>query len=201
TYQVLVASYDSGLNGTGTYLLTMAHTPGPITITAGDEGGPLTNGATHTGAIFQGDLDVWTFSATAGDRIDVHIGELTDSNGVFQPWIRIWAPNGASLGSDYNAAAAVVEVVANATGNYLVLVGSYNTGYTGTGTYQITLTKTPGPITISSGDQGGPLTNGSTHTGEITRGDLDAWTFTATAGDRIDVHIGKLTDNGGFQPW
>ena len=79
TYLVLVASFDSGFDGTGTYRLTMTHTPGPITVSPGDEGGPLTNGATHTGEIVKGDLDVWTFTANAGDRIGMHIGEITDS--------------------------------------------------------------------------------------------------------------------------
>ena len=35
---------------------------------------------------------------------------------------------------------------------------------------------------------GGPLTNGGSHSGEILPGGLDAWTFTATAGERIAVH-------------
>ena len=46
-----IASADVGHDGTGTYRLTMAHTPGPITVSPGDEGGPLTNGAMHTGEI------------------------------------------------------------------------------------------------------------------------------------------------------
>ncbi len=46
--------------------------------------------------------------------------------------------------------------------------------------------------------EGGPLTNGGMHTGEIVKGDLDVWTFTATAGDRIAVHIGEITDNERF---
>src|SRR5262249_40118664 len=108
TYQVLVASYDSLLDGTGTYRLTMMHTPGPITISAGDEGGPVANGATHTGAIFVGDLDVWTFTANAGERIAVHIGEITDT-ADFRPWIRLWAPNGAILGDTAGVDAAAIN--------------------------------------------------------------------------------------------
>src|SRR4029077_5291865 len=88
TYVVWVASADSGLNGIGTYRLTMARSPGPITVAAGDEGGPLTNGVLHAGEIVQGDLDVWTFTATAGDRIAVDVGEGTQTDGDFQPWVR-----------------------------------------------------------------------------------------------------------------
>ena len=201
TYLVLVASFDSGFDGTGTYRLTMTKTPGPITVSAGDRGRPLTNGAMHTGEILQGDLDVWTFTATAGDRIAVHIGEITD-NDDFRPWIRLWAPNGAILGSQSGTDAAVIDgIVAPVTGTYLVLVGSFDSGFDGTGTYRLTMTHTPGPITVSAGDQGGPLTNGAMHTGEIVQGDLDVWTFTATAGDRIAVHIGEITDTDDFRPW
>jgi hypothetical protein len=173
TYLVLVASNDGGHLGTGTYRLTMTHTPGPITVSDGDEGGPLTNGAMHTGSIPTGDLDVWTFTATAGDRIGAEVGEITDTNAQLTPWIRIWAPGGASLGNTWGNSAASLEVVAPATGTYLVLVASNDGGHLGTGTYRLTMTHTPGPITVSDGDEGGPLTNGAMHTGTISTGDLD----------------------------
>src|SRR2546423_13925910 len=54
---------------TGGYLLTLAKGPGAFTTSAGDEGGALTNGATHAGAIYLGDLDQWSFTATQGDYI------------------------------------------------------------------------------------------------------------------------------------
>ena len=201
TYLVLVASFDRGVDGTGTYRLTMTHTPGPITVSAGDQGGPLTNGAMHTGEILQGDLDVWTFTATAGDRIAVHIGEIAETDD-FRPWIRLWAPNGATLGSAFGTDAAEIgDVIAPVTGTYLVLVASFDSGVDGTGTYRLTMTHTPGPITVSAGDQGGPLTNGAMQTGEILQGDVDVWTFTATAGDRIAVHIGEIAETDDFRPW
>lgn len=201
TYKILVASFDSGLDGTGTYRLTMARSSGPVYVAAGDEGGPLDNGGVHTGAIVQGDVDVWTFTATAGDRIDVHIGEVTDNND-FRPWIRVWAPNGASLGSTSGVEAAALDgIVAPATGTYFVLVASFDSGLDGTGTYRLKMVKTPPPITVSPGDQGGPLTNGGVHTGEIVRGDVDVWTFSAAVGERIAVGIGETRDDNDFRPW
>src|SRR5262249_54844717 len=156
-----------------------------------DEGGPLTNGAMHTGTIDKGDLDVWTFDANAGDRIAVNIGEITDTSGYFAPWIRVWAPNGVSIGSSSGASATQLnDMVAPVAGTYLVLVASFDDWYGGSGTYGLTMTHTPGPITVSSGDQGGPLDNGGMQTGEIIKGDLDVWTFTANQGDRIGVQIG-----------
>jgi hypothetical protein len=201
TYLVLVASLDPGFDGTGTYRLTMTHTPGPIKVSAGDQGGPLKNGALHSGEILKGDVDVWRFKATAGQRIALHIGEIVD-NDDFRPWIRLWAPNGASLGDTSGTGAAVIDdVVAPTTGTYLVLVASLDPGFDGTGTYRLTMTHTPGPITVSPGDQGGPLTNGAEHAGEIPKGDVDVWTITATAGSDIVVNVRETSDADDFRPW
>ena len=49
---------DSGLDGTRHVSADDDAHAGPITVSPGDEGGPLTNAATHTGAITQGDVDV-----------------------------------------------------------------------------------------------------------------------------------------------
>jgi hypothetical protein len=201
TYRVRVGSFDSGLDGTGSYRLTMTHTPGPITVSPGDQGGPLTNGAIHTGEILQGDVDVWTFTANAGERIAVHTGEITDTDD-FRPWIRLWSPTGATLGSTSGLSAAAIDnVVAPVTGTYLVLVATFDSGVDGEGTYRLTMTHTPGPITVSPGDQGGPLTLDATHTGEIVTGDLDVWTLMVTAGHRITVNINETSETNDFRPW
>jgi hypothetical protein len=103
--------------------------------------GWITLGAALAGEILRGDLDVWTVSAIAGEHITVQINETADT-GSFTPWIRLWAPSGASLGSNWGASAAAISSgVAPATGTYLVLVASNNGGFDGTGTYQLTVTK------------------------------------------------------------
>jgi hypothetical protein len=201
TYLVLVASFDSGFDGTGTYRLTMTKTPGPITVSTGDQGGPLLNGAAHTGEIIRGDVDVWTFTAAVGERITVHIGEVTDS-ADFRPWIRLWAPNGTTLGDTAGLAAAVIDdVVAPVAGTYLVLVGSFDSGFDDTGTYQLTMAKTSGAVTVSNGDQGGALASGVAQSGQIVVGDVDVWTFTAVAGQPIHVQVTETVDVNGFTPW
>ena len=114
----------------------------------------------------------------------------------------MWSPTGATLGDTAGVAADVIDdIVAPVTGTYLVLVASYDSGFDGTGTYRLTMTHTPGPITVSPGDDGGPLTIGVASSGTIDRGDLDVWTFTATAGQHVSVNIGEISDLTGFQPW
>ena len=53
-------------------------------------GSTLQNGAATKGTIALGDLDVWSFSASAGDGIMLRMGAAT-----FTPWIRLYGPNGA----------------------------------------------------------------------------------------------------------
>ena len=98
TFTVAVASADSGNNDTGSYALTLAHTPGaaPV-VSADDEGGALLNGANHTGTIHRRRLDQWTFTASAGARSRRASRQDRRHHG-FQPWMRIRAPNGALLG-------------------------------------------------------------------------------------------------------
>jgi putative lipoic acid-binding regulatory protein len=181
--------------GVGEYRLTLAQSPGAITVAPGDEGGPLTNGFTHAGVITVGDLDVWTINANSGDRLVVRLGDATNS--AYEPGLRIYGPNGALLDSAtgaYNA--QEVEITATNSGQFLVLVE----GDSGSGAYRITLAQSPGAITVAPGDEGGPLTNGFTHTGVITVGDLDVWTFNACAGDIINLQLTELSDESGFSP-
>ena len=134
--------------------------PGAVTISPGDEGGAMTNGATHAGAIAVGDLDAWTFAAATGDAIMLSVGKATGS-ATFTPWIRLVAPNGVVVGNNWGASAGQVNVNASVTGTYTVIVGSGDAARAGTGTYHLTLAKAPGAFTVSAGDEGGAMTNGA----------------------------------------
>jgi hypothetical protein len=59
----------------------------------------------------------------------------------------------------------------------------------------------PGSFVVSPGDQGGLLVNGVNQSGEITLADIDAWTFTAAAGDLITLSIGEVEPTSSFNPW
>jgi hypothetical protein len=196
----MVASNDSGYDGTGTYRLETMHTPGTPTITAGDQGGPLTNGGVHTGSIVRGDVDVFSVTMAAGDRITMHLGEVTDDND-FAPWIRLWSPTGIEVAENWGLAGVAIEAVAPVTGSYVVMVASNDSGYDATGTYRLETMHTPGPPTITAGDQGGPLTNGAVHTGAIVRGDTDVWTINVVAGQHVTMALNEIVDSSGFAPW
>src|SRR5207249_3778542 len=167
TYTVIVGTNDGfGRNeDTGSYLLTLAKGPGAFVTSAGDEGGPLTNGATQAGTIYLGDLDQWSFTATQGDYIALSMGEVAPVSAGFRPWIRLVSPTGVLLATS-SAGASAVQVATNAptTGTYTVIVGT-NDGFgrnEDTGSYLLTLAKGPGAFVTSAGDEGGDLTNGAT---------------------------------------
>src|SRR5262247_3214613 len=88
--------------------------------------GNLVNGDNATGAIsLAGEIDTFTFDANAGDAISLAIGEMTDSNNLFTPWIRLRSPNSTQIGSGFGAQAGYINVAsAPLTGTYTVLVAS-----------------------------------------------------------------------------
>ena len=91
TFTVLVSSEYSG--GTGTYVLNLSQIPESFIVSAGDEGGTLTNGADATGTITLGDQDMWSFTANKGDNINVRLGTTG-----FKGYLELYGPNGALLG-------------------------------------------------------------------------------------------------------
>src|SRR5437870_3957877 len=207
TYTVIVGTNDGfGRNeDTGSYLLTLAKGPGAFVTSAGDEGGPLTNGATQAGTIYLGDLDQWSFTATQGDYIALSMGEVAPVSAGFRPWIRLVSPTGVLLATS-SAGASAVQVATNAptTGTYTVIVGT-NDGFgrnEDTGSYLLTLAKAPCTLFPSRRSSDLPLTNGATQAGTIYLGDLDQWSFTATQGEyRRPRSSEGAPVSGGFQPW
>jgi hypothetical protein len=80
--------------------------------------------------------DQWTFTAVQGAALTVSIGEVGD-NPLFVPWIRLRAPNGASLGSANNYQGAQIRATATQSGTYTVVVASADTAHVGTGIYNL----------------------------------------------------------------
>jgi hypothetical protein len=202
TYTVVVSTQDVGNDASGTYLLTVVRPRGALVVSAGDEGGVVTNGGNHAGTIHVGDLDPWTFTATAGEAIVVSIGE-TGAASALVPWIRVFGPTGVPVsgGNNWGALAAQVQVTAAVAGTYTVVVSTQDVGNDAAGSYVLTVARPRSSVIVSAGDQGGPLTNGANHAGTIHVGDLDPWTFTATAGEAIVVSIGETGAASALVPW
>lgn len=197
TYSVVVGTNDAGFDETGDYVLTSVVAPGTLTVSPGDEGGAATNGGNDVGTVTVGDLDAWTFTAPAGIPMAISVGKLGGTD--FTPWIRLISPTGAVIGNNWNTNVGQINVVGPVTGTYTVVVSTNDAGNDGTGTYQLVVQKSGNPP-VPPGDQGGPMTIGDNHTGAITVGDLDRWTFQATANEYVALNIGK-TSGTNFTPW
>ena len=201
-YSVIIGTNDSGNDATGAYRLTLVKSPGALVVSANDQGGALTNGAGHAGSIAVGDIDAWTFDALQGDYVALAVGEGSAS-ADFAPWIRLIGPNGELLGNDWNAAVTGISRSLPSSGRYTVIIGTNDSGNDATGDYRLSIVvqRPPGEITVSTGDEGGPMTNGTTHRGSITIGDIDHWSFTATQGDYIALALGEESASADFAPW
>jgi hypothetical protein len=189
------------------FLVTVAAAP---SVALAD--GALTNGSNHSGTIEIGGLDTWTFQAAKNDSITISIGETTANAGDvdFYPWIRLKAPdgsdidNGGATSGDWGTSSASIDVRAPLGGTYTLLVAHYpyDTQRT-SGTYTLTLARSPGPYTISAGDEGGPMANTVSHAGLIPIGDIDVWYFQALKNDSIVISIGEVMAGADprFYPW
>ncbi|MBY0373514.1 MAG: hypothetical protein K2Q23_05935, partial [Bryobacteraceae bacterium] len=137
TYQVVVSSNDTGNDNGGSYRLILAKT-GAFVVPSGDDGGSISNGGTVNGTITTGDVDIWTFTATAGQTINLNIAE-TAPLGAFYPLITLIGPNGAQITFGQGESSASIIRVAPLSGTYTVVVSSNNTGNDASGGYQLSL--------------------------------------------------------------
>src|SRR5204863_343179 len=202
---MIIRSYFSEFyDGTVSYLLPLPPRPTLFPYTTLFRSGPMTDGATNAGNIYQGDFDTWTFTATQGDYIALSVGTETQTTAHFAPWIRLVSPTGV-LVRNSTRLTATYEVTVNAavSGTYTVIIGSYFGGfYDGTAIYLLTLAKGPGAVDVSTGDEDVPSSPTRRSSDLIYQGDFDTWTFTATQGDYIALSVGTETQTTAhFAPW
>jgi hypothetical protein len=185
-FTVQVSSYYG--TGSGAYALSLARMTAAFEVGPTDEGGVMTNGAAYPGTNSLGDIDVWSITANAGDRIIVRVGTTG-----FRPYLLLYGPNGAQLGVGAGDGSgdtdALVDATAPSSGTYTAVLEAYYAN--GSGPYTIHLAKSSGEFVVSPGDEGGDLINGAGNPGQIAKGDLDLWRFEASTGDNISLRIGS----------
>src|SRR5262245_38377571 len=130
-----------------------------------------------------GEVASFGFSANGGDRIIARMGRRT--SGV-SPHIQVQAPGGATVceAYSYNAAVDTSVCLLPSSGTYTLLASNYNS--TNTGGYGLTLQRLNAPVGASL------LSFGATALASIVvAGELDAYTFTALAGDTVLARMGS----------
>jgi hypothetical protein len=173
TYRVTVQDYYAAT--AGNYNITAARLGG-AQVTGGD-GGAIASGQTRSGTITAGDLDVFTFTGTAGGTALVTAADTSGS--ALYPLLELFGPNGARLSFNSDqVGVAVGNYALPSTGTYYAVIRDY---YADTpGSYNITLASLGGAQ--QTGTDGGAIASGQTRAATIGAGDLDVFTFSGTAG-------------------
>jgi hypothetical protein len=116
----------------------------------------------------------------------------------------VFGPDDVPRGQSWGDLSAEVSFVAptlstQGTGTYRVVVRRLDNTVAG-GQYLLTLARMPGTFIVPAGDEGGPMVNGGNYTGNILRGDLDMWSFSAASGNAIIVSASEVGENTPFVP-
>jgi choice-of-anchor C domain-containing protein len=182
---VVVGSQFAG--GSGAFTLSLAQAPEAFVVSPGHSGGTLTNGANNPGVIGLGGQDMWCFTGSAGDSIQLRVGAAD-----FTPRIDLYGPDGSLAGqyavanSTYHDASVFLRLTNS--GSFTVVVSSYFLN--GLGNYSLSLAQAPEAFVVSPGDSGGTLTNGANNPGVIGLGGQGMWRFTGSAGDSVQLRVG-----------
>jgi hypothetical protein len=180
TYTVVAYDWSTGVASTGNYTLYFTAAPGA------NEGGSLSPGSVTAGTIDKGDLDSYTFTANAGEGIQLRLTDV--AGGAFVPALAVYNPAGGLVSAVYGVEVANTSFAAVTTGTYTVVAYDWSTGVASTGDYDLHFTKAPGA------NEGGALVSGTPVSGAIGKGDLDSYTFTANAGDTIQLSMSDIAD-------
>src|SRR5947209_7293014 len=108
-------------------------------------------------------------ASISGDYIALNMGTVTQTTAPFATWIPLVCPTGVLLGNrSTQSGASNIAATAPTSGSYTVIIGSYVGGvYDGTESDLIRLATGAGAVEVSTGDEGGPMTNGATNAGSI----------------------------------
>ncbi len=185
TYSIFVS--DDGSNDIGAYAHTFVRVPGNHILPHGE--GLLTSGVTRENTLDAGDLDVFTFTASTGDSIFYNLHEIDTE---MEARITIVAPNGAIL---HNAYPSMAQNGQSVQLPYLAQSGTYSivvsdVGSNDIGAYAHTFVRVPGNHVLPQDE--GLLTSGVTRENTLDAGDLDVFTFTASAGDSIFYNLHEI---------
>jgi Ca2+-binding RTX toxin-like protein len=178
TYTVRVN--DQGGTDTGQYMLT-AFTPRGTQDPDGDAGA-VVNAQTVAASLTPGDLDVFTFNAVNGEGICV---SMTETSSVLEPELLLFGPGGTQLHTHWGTVGARVDFTATASGTYYVVARNHLGD--SVGNYGITVFHASG--TPSADGDAGPVISGKTVSANLAAGDIDVFTFTASAGQGVLVQM------------
>jgi len=150
----------------------------------------LNDDDTVTGTLANGQVDVYTFSANAGDPLVIVFADLT---GPLSPHLLVYSPNGTVLSSSSSVTAAQLEVTAVADGEHSIHVKDFSG--TNSGDYRLSLARMPGAS---------EFTNLNPHQGmntsSLLSGDIDTYIINVEAGDSVSLAIADVSADDRLVP-
>ena len=182
-YTLVVQDVSGGHAQTGDYELHFTKMAGA------NEHGELINGGSVAESITQGDLDSYTFAAAAGDYINLSVSDI-EQTGLYLR-ITLYAPDGSYI--TYGQGSFVGSITNRSlpsTGIYTLVVQDVSGGHAQTGDYALHFTR------MAGANEHGRLIYGSSVTQTITQGDLDSYTFAASAGNSVNLSVYDLDQTG-----
>jgi len=191
----LIACRDDGGDETFNYNLTLVKTTGgndadedTIAITPGQT---LTNKSISVPA----DIDIFTFTGTSNEAVSILMTKTDDSGDL--PFFELYGPDGALMANPgYRDG-----VIAYLDGFWLAQSGTYLIACRDAGgnqpfAYNLTLVKCPGPNLTDPGEGSEIMAPGETRFATIGVGDIDAFSFSAVAGDFLDLNLKRIGGSG-----
>src|SRR5262249_43638027 len=109
-------------------------------------------------------------------------------------------PTGTYLGNNAGPIASQLQLTANKTGTYMVVVAAQSTLANGVGHYVVRLAKSPGTFIVPTGDDGGTLRNGEAVGGTIPLADLDMWSFVAAKNAQVSISLANPQNGSPLRP-
>jgi hypothetical protein len=133
TYYAVV--YENGVNSSGRYGISLGLSPGVQTTEDPDTQTPLVSGATRTGDLPSGDIDLFQQSISAGKSLTVTVARNGSS---VTPQILLIDPNGNQVAVTSGTSSATLTYRTTLSGTYSILTrnrdadtgGSYKLTYT-----------------------------------------------------------------------
>jgi len=151
-----------------------------------------TNGSATSGTILvAGQTNSYTFTATAGENLQVRVGK---TSGTLVPRYDLYGPSGNFITSSYTSTvASAINASAATTGAYTLVVSDFtnngSTGNSGTGSYNLFVTRSA----LGAAAEASLVPDGRAMAGTMALGDLASYTFTATAGENLQVRVAKTS--------
>jgi uncharacterized protein YdeI (BOF family) len=197
----IVASHFGTSQGDFTLTLTLISGNSPIGATATPStggGNSITYGQTVQGSLTASMSEVrYTFTAQPGDVVDIHMNR---SGSSLDPLLILLGPNGQEIARDDDGGGSRNAFIRNLTlsagGTYTIVASSFGNSQ---GDFSVSLTLVngngsggPPPTPIPGG--GNTITYGQTVEGTVpaTANGEVRYTFTAQAGDVVEIHMNRI---------